>query len=116
MSKFSELIKLVPKGIKNLDKIIEGTVNIAKMEFGTISQEDLEIIVCRRVICATCPFMSKNAEEMGVYKTDRSDPHCIHCGCPISTKTASLESNCGLEDYNANNKGNEITLKWVAVK
>lgn len=116
MSKLKEYIKLIPKGIKNLDKIIESVTNLTKIELGTIPQDDLDVIVGRRLICATCPFMSKNATESGIYKTDRSDEHCIHCGCPILTKTASLESNCGLEDYNDENKGNEIPLKWKSVK
>lgn len=116
MSKLGEYIKLLPKGIHNLPKIIEAVTNLAKMELGTLPQEDLEVIVGRRLICTTCPFMSKNAEKAGVYKTDRPDEHCSLCSCPISTKTASLESNCGIEEYNNNNPDNPMELKWKAVK
>lgn len=116
MSKLSEYIKLVPKGVKNLPKIIEGLTNQAKIELGTINNDDFEIILGRRIICATCPHMSSNAEKLGIYQTDREDEHCIQCGCPILTKTASLLSNCGLEEYNKQNPQNPLTLKWMAVK
>lgn len=116
MSKFIEYLKLIPKGIKNADKVIEGIVNQAKIELETISEEDRNTIIERRIICMTCPHMSTNAQKLGVYKTDREDEHCTQCSCPIITKTASLSSNCGLEEYNKNNPDNPLELKWKAVK
>ena len=116
MSKFSEYIKLVPKGLKNIDKVIEGVVNQVKMELGTIPEEHLKIITERRLICLQCPFNSVNAVKLGVYATDRKDEHCIHCGCPLKTRTASLESNCGAEAYNLNHPDNPITLRWEKIK
>lgn len=117
MSILSEYIKLLPKGIANIDKVIEGIRNNIKLEAGTLSEEDEDVIVGRRLICSTCPFMSKNAEEAGWYSSDRKEEHCTGCGCPISIRTASLESNCGIEDYN--NKYPQsptLTLKWTKVK
>ena len=116
MGKLAEYIKLLPEGIKNLSKVIEGIKNQVKMELGTISEEDLEIITGRRLICSTCPFNSKNAVAKGFYRTDREDEHCIHCGCPLDTRTVSLESNCGIEKYNELNPKTPLALKWKKVK
>lgn len=116
MSKLSEYIKLVPNGLKNIDKVIEALTNQVKMELGTLPKEEQEVIIGRRLICQTCPFNSKNAVLMGFYKTERTDEHCIHCGCPIITRTASLESNCGIEEYNKKHSENKLTLKWSKIK
>ena len=112
MSKFVEYLKLVPSGIKNLPQIIEGLSNQIKMELGAISEQNLDIILKRRLICSTCPFLSTNATQAGIYATDRQDVHCVMCGCPITTKTASLESNCGIETYNNENPSTPMPLKW----
>ena len=116
MSYLSETLNLVVKGIPNIVQIAEGVKNQIKIELGTIPEEDLEIITARRLICLGCPFMSKNAVVLGLYSTDRDYDHCMHCGCPISTRTASLDSNCGLEEYNKNNIDNPIPLKWEKIK
>lgn len=115
MSKLSEYLKLIPKGINNVPQIFSGVMNQARIEFGTISKEKLDIIVGRRMICKTCPFMSENAVKSGIYKTDRNDEHCMYCSCPTSTRTASLESNCGIEVYNYENPESPMDLKWTAV-
>lgn len=116
MSKLTEYLKLIPKGIKNIDQVVEGLMNNAKIELGTIPQEDLEIIVGRRAICSQCPHNSKNAQAMHLYKTEREDEHCIHCGCPLATLTASLEAECGLHVYNEKNINDKIPLKWEKIK
>ncbi len=116
MSKLSEYLALIPKGLKHIPELVEGLVNEAKIELGTIPQEDLEVIVGRRLICSQCPYLSTNAEKAGYYKSARSDVHCTCCGCPISTRTASLTSNCGLEETNKENPEHPIPLKWVATK
>ena len=82
MSQLTEYLKLIPKGLKNLDKVVEGISNQVKLEYDMLSQED----------------------------------HCIHCGCPITTRTASLESACGIKDYNEKNPDNTLNLKWDKVK
>ena len=118
MSKLSEYLSLIPRGIKNVPQILEAVTNQTKMEFGMLSKERQDIIIGRRMICATCPYMSKNAVNgfviegnKDIYKTDRDDDHCIWCGCPVSTRTASLDSRCGLEVYNEE-KPAEVPLKW----
>jgi hypothetical protein len=92
------------------------------MELGILSPEKQDIIVGRRMICATCPYMSKNAVNgfeiegrQEQYKTDRGDEHCVWCGCPTSTRTSSLDSRCGLEVYNEENNAN-VPLKWKEEK
>ena len=116
MSKISEYLKLIPKGIKNLDKIVDGFKNQVKMEFNTLPEDEVEVIVGRRLICSQCPFNSLNAKNTGLYTGDRTDEHCIHCGCPISIRTASLDANCGLEYFNDKNPDNQIPLKWEKIK
>lgn len=115
MSYLSETLSLIVKGIPNIGKIAEGVKNQIKIELGTIPEADLEVITARRLICLTCSFMSKNAEVKGVYKTDRNYEHCIHCGCPTATRTAALEANCGIEEYNKNNPDNPMPLKWEKI-
>lgn len=119
MSKLSEYLALIPRGIKNVPQILEAVSNQTKMEFGMLSNDKQDIIIGRRMICATCPYMSKNAvkgfvidnRQRQLYKTDREDEHCIWCGCKTSTKTSSLQSNCGIELYNEE-YGADVPLKW----
>lgn len=119
MSKLSEYLALIPRGIKNFPHILEAITNNTKMEFGMLSKERQEIIIGRRLICATCPYMNENAKkgfvidgrERQLYKSDREDEHCIWCGCLISGKTASLENKCGIETYNEE-YGANVPLKW----
>src|SRR6185437_16497077 len=112
MSKWVEYLKLLPKGFTNGEKIIEGWSNEIKLQFGTLEEDEREEILRRRVICNACPFNSINAQSSpeykelyGVnYKTNREDLHCAHCSCPISSKTASLTSDCGITSYNLSHK------------
>lgn len=122
MSKFSELISLLPKALGHPDKIIEGWINDAKIENGTLSDEDLKIVLERRSICSTCPLNSFNLKTNGSlyqelyekkFETTRTDQFCSCCGCPINRKTASLSSNCGLESLNEE-KNLNLELKWKA--
>lgn len=122
MSKLSEYLALVPRGIKNLPQILEAVTNQVQMEMGTLPKQSKDIIIGRRLICATCPYMSRNAVKgyeidgkTDVYNTDRDDDHCIWCGCPISSRTASLEMNCGIQNYNHENK-KDLPLKWKEEK
>lgn len=122
MSKLGEYLALIPRGIKNIPQILEAVTNQARMEFGTMPKETQDIIIGRRMICSTCPYMSSNAvngyEIQGKkdkYVTDRNDEHCIWCGCPILTRTASLDSKCGIDNYNME-FGKDETLKWDSEK
>ena len=121
MSKLTEWIKLVPKALKNPDKILEGWINDIKLEHGDLPEDKIEEILKRRAICKECPLNSINAKTSKEYKelfgfnytTEREELHCSICSCPIKQKTASLSSNCGLETYNENNPNNIQELKWT---
>lgn len=114
MSKFKEYIEMMRNGLPNIDKIAEAILTQVKMEFKTIPEDEQEEITRRRLICASCPLMSVNAVKLGTYQTNRSDPHCTICKCPITTRTASLSSNCGIENYNKLNPDSPMELKWTA--
>lgn len=119
MNKYLEYLKLVPRGLKNIEQVVEGVMNDIKINNGALTEEQQNEVLKRRLICKYCPFMSENAKTSQEYfelfnqhyVTHRSDEHCSMCGCPISTRTASLSSNCGLEHYN-NTHENKIELKW----
>lgn len=116
MSKLTEYLALIPDGLKNLGGVVEGFRNQIKMELGTIPKEDEDEIIRRRLICSTCPFMSVNAIRNGIYTTQRTDKHCTMCGCPLETRTASLQSECGIANYNMQNPNNQLPLKWEKFK
>lgn len=116
MGKLIEYIKLLPKGLKNIDHVVSGMRSQLKLQIGSLSEEDEDTIIGRRLICEQCPYNSKNAVELGLYSTQRVDEHCIHCQCVLLFKTADLTSNCGIEAYNKNNPDNQIELKWKKVK
>lgn len=118
MSTLLEYLKLIPKGINNFENIFQGIKNQVKIELGNIPNEHLEVIAARRVICNSCPYLSTNAVNLGIYKTDRLDEHCMHCGCNKNLKTASLDSDCGIEAYNnsVKNEEDKLTLKWTKFK
>lgn len=124
MSKFTELLSLIPKGFKNPELVLEGIVNQVKSEFGTLSEEDQAEIARRRLICNNCPLnsiLAKTSQEyknlVGVnYSTEIDTFHCSICSCPILTKTASLHSDCGLTRYNETHPDNIQQLKWTKFK
>ena len=119
MSKLSEYLKLIPGGVKNISKVLEGLLN--DVSLATLPENKRAEIVKRRAICSECPFMSENAKTSPEYrlitgsegyKTARTDNHCTMCGCPIKTRTASLEANCGIEKYNISHPNSPLELKW----
>jgi len=103
-------------------EIVESIVNDVQMRSNTMSQEKRDEIIRRRIICATCPFMSKNAttspEYLALtgyhYHTDRKDEHCSFCGCDIKMRTRSLSSECGIGTWNKDNPTRQLPLKWKA--
>ena len=121
MSKYLEYIKLLPKGLANIDKVFEGIVNETKLKYKTLSEDQQEEIIRRRVICQACPLNSINALEskeykdlFGVsYKTKRDSLHCSICSCDIALKTSSLGSDCGLSYYNETHPDNIQELKFT---
>ncbi len=112
MLKIIEYAKMLKQGLKDPEAVIHGWINDAKLKRGELPDDEMAEILRRRLICESCPFMSRNATELGNYISAREDDHCIHCSCPIDKKTASLESNCGIEVYNQRNKKNPLPLKW----
>lgn len=104
---------MLPKALQHPKEVVEGWVNIAKMEFNTLPEDQVEVIVRRRLICSECPFMSENAKKLSNYKSSREDKHCILCSCPIISKTASLDSICGAKYYNDTHVDKpQLEVKW----
>lgn len=116
MGKIWEYIKLIPKGIQNIPEIVDGIRNNVKLENGTLDEESVEIITGRRLICSVCPYNSINATKAGWYASDRNDVHCTQCGCPINIRTASLDADCGIADYNEKHPNTPLELKWTKQK
>lgn len=114
MSKLGEYINLLPKALANPKEIIQGWYNAARLELGTLPEDQVEEVVRRRLICEGCDFMSKNAQDRGLYKTKREEKHCILCSCPIKSKSASMESVCGAQYYNEVHLDKEsLEVKWT---
>ena len=122
MSKFTEYLALIPKGIPNAPAIVEGIMNLVEFNCKKLPKKEREVIIQRRIICETCPFFSKNVSKSPEYKnitgkeynTQRADKHCCFCGCPIDVRTASLSSNCGIESWNKYNPDKTLPLKWTS--
>lgn len=112
VKKFKDYVKLIPKAIKNYDKILEGISNNESFKNGELTEEEAAEIIRRRVICSECPYLSTNVEG---YKSNRA-PHCVLCGCDEDFKTACLSCNCGIETYNKENSDNKMELKWKSFK
>ena len=115
MGILADYLKVLPAGMENWRGIAESIKNELKQKLGTLSDDEIEEITRRRLICESCPFNSKNAvkdEALG-YKTSRLDDHCIQCGCNLHLKTECLLCNCGIEVHNSRNPQNFIDLKWT---
>lgn len=118
MSKLTEYLTLIPQGLKNADKIVEGVVNQVKMECNMLDLNEQEEVIRRRLICESCPFNSINAktsqeylEAFGKnYYSEREELHCSVCSCVIKTKTASMDSECGIH---SKKQTKHIPLKWT---
>src|SRR5687768_15479394 len=120
MSKFTEYLNLIPRGLPNSKQILESIITDVQIRLGKLPEKQQEEIIRRRVICKGCPFMSKNAKTSfeyvrltgKSYKTKRDDEHCSFCGCELNMRTRSLNSSCGIETWNKNNPDNILPLKW----
>lgn len=110
MSALQEYLKLIPLGLKNPKQVLEGILNELNNE--NLSEDVKQEIARRRLICAGCPFMSKNAEKITGKEFARKESFCTLCSCPIQTKTASLTSYCGANTYNENHPENPQEVKW----
>jgi hypothetical protein len=124
MSKFTEYINLAVKGLPYSLEILQSVINNVQLKHGKLPEEEKAEIIRRRVICASCPFMSNNATTSpeyksltgNNYKTSRNSSHCSFCGCGIEMRTGSLSKDCGIETWNENNPDKTIKLKWTKFK
>lgn len=123
MSKLTDYLKLIPKALGNPQQVIEGWINAAKLENGSLKEDEIEEIVRRRAICQGCPLLSVNVRKdpteyerlMGEEFTDkRTEDFCSMCGCPSEKMTASFSKKCGLDYYNINHPDNKQELKWTS--
>lgn len=121
MSKFTEYIKLIPKGIPHSKEVLESILTNVQMKMGNLPEDQKAEIIRRRLICMSCPFMSENAKTSKEYKeltgrnykTARNDFHCSFCGCEMNMRTRALNSECGLNTWNADHPQKIIPLKWT---
>ena len=121
MSTITEYLKLLPRAIPNADKIIKAIITDVQYKKGMLPEAQKAEIVRRRVICEGCPFMSKNSttseEYLSLtgkhYTTRRQDEHCSFCGCTLTKRTASFDSECGISTWNEENPDKQIPLKWT---
>lgn len=124
MSRLKEYIALLPRGLKNPGKILEGIYNEVLLTNKLLSKEEQDEIIRRRVICEGCPFLNVNAKTSAEYfsmtgenyTSKREDKHCSSCGCPIGTKTSSLSSDCGITVLNAKFPKKKQPLFWTKFK
>lgn len=125
MSKLKEYLELVKKGTPNIDKIANSVLNQVKSKLGHLPLDQQEEITKRKLICRDCPFYSLNLmQDDSEYKKlygkpftqERLGRYCGICGCPENTRTHSLDSNCGLEEYNEEHPDNKQELKWKEYK
>jgi hypothetical protein len=123
MNPYKEYMALSLKGLKNLNKVLEGVATKTANQFKLLSNEKQNIIAERMDICIKCPYNSTNAvtspEYLQLtgehYSTTRSELHCSFCGCVCTYKTASLSSDCGIETWNNSNPNNpekHLELLW----
>lgn len=120
MSQLTEYLKLFPKALPNADLILQSIVTEVQYKNNKLSEEKKAELIRRRVICKGCPFMSTNAKTSEEYlsltgksyETKRREEHCSFCGCGITMRTASFDSNCGVESWNKDNPTKTIPLKW----
>ena len=124
MNPYKEYMALSLKGLKNLNKVLEGVATKTANQFKLLSDEKQNIIAERMDICIACPYNSANAitspEYVQLtgkhYETSRDELHCSFCGCVCTYKTASLSSNCGVESWNASKPDKQIELLWHKVE
>lgn len=110
MGKLTEIIKLLPKGLANIDNVINGYITNIKLETGNLNENVAELILKRRLICGNCEYMSENAKANG-YESERT-PHCTLCMCPIKQKTAVINEICGIAYWNSQHPEEQKEIKW----
>lgn len=114
MSKLREYLNLLPAALKHPKEVIDGWINVVKLETGNLPQDEVEEIVRRRLICGQCPYMSENAKKLVNYKTSRKEQHCTLCSCPIAAKTSSFDTVCGAQYYNETHPDKPpLEVRWT---
>jgi len=121
MSQITEYLNLIVKGIPHTKEILSSVINQVQLKYGTLPEDQKNEIIRRKLICQSCPFMSRNAISSQEYKdltgknypSVRKNEHCSLCGCPLETRTASLDSDCGVITWNKENPDKQIELKWT---
>ena len=124
MNPYKEYMALSLKGLKNLNKVLEGVATKTANQFKLLNNEKQNIIAERMDIYLKCPYNSTNAVSSPEYlqltgehySTTRSELHCSFCGCICTFKTASLSSDCGIESWNASKPDKQIELLWHKVE
>ena len=107
--KFLEFLKLIPEGMHNPSLVIEGAVNAVKAKYSLLPEDEQEEIVRRRLICASCPFSSRNKEGA----RQKGFDYCTLCSCPIEQKSSALGASCGAKTWNERHPDKEsIEVKW----
>lgn len=106
MNKWVEYLKLIPKGLKNSEKVLEGVINNAT--FSSLPEDQQEEIIRRRLLCASCPNSSENKQGA----KQKGFDYCTLCSCPLVTKTASLTSDCGAKTYNERHPEDLQPILW----
>lgn len=120
MGKLQDIINTVSNGLKHPESVLEGWVNDIKMENGSLTENEINLILKRRIICEECPLNSikaKTSKEYfdlygSHYESSLDFLHCSICSCPIKKKTACISCHCGLTEYNDKNPDNFQNLKW----
>lgn len=114
MGILADYLKVLPEGMRHWKDLAQSLKTELRKNLGDLSDEEIEEITRRRLICESCPFNSKNAKDNPAinYKNNRLDDHCILCSCNIHLKTECLDCNCGIEVRNAANPKQFMDLKW----
>lgn len=135
-SKFKEYFNLYKHAITDIDKVIASRWNKALDAVGKLDEDKKQEAERRLAICLECPFNSVKAKTSAeftefyreamrkagtpveyplvpMYSTNRDDKdlHCAWCGCDIDAKVLSMDSKCGIENYNEVYNMNK-PLKW----
>lgn len=94
---------MLKRGLASFDKVLEAGGNILLDRFNLLSEDKKAEAQKRWELCMSCPFMSENIKDKGVYTTTRKEPHCSICGCIIDGKVMSFESDCAIKEYSMEN-------------
>ena len=73
--------------IKDIRNFIEGNLKLFQATYGSIPEEEQEIISKRIEICNECPELVNDP------------PRCNQCGCGFPTLTYSLNKKCPLNKW-----------------